>query len=187
MVKSNTSLQEPSKRRWKYDARQPRARATSWPAAPILLVQMKIRRQDSRGDRRREEDPRDGDRHREERQPSPSAPRTPAAVLGEHKKLRKAWPGVIEACNLIGSTQVQGRASAGGNLRNAPRRPPTACPALVARRLHRQRRRPHRQARGAGRGVLHRPRPDLAEDRRDRRQPRRCRSGRRTRRTPTCA
>src|ERR1044071_3577190 len=33
---------------------------------------------------------------------------TPAAVMGENKKLRKAWPGVIEACNLIGSTQVQG-------------------------------------------------------------------------------
>src|SRR5712664_2311607 len=56
---------------------------------------------------------------------------TPAAVLGEHKKLRKAWPGVIEAANLIGSTQVQGRASAGGNLCNAS---PAAdsVPALVA-------------------------------------------------------
>src|SRR5918993_182975 len=56
---------------------------------------------------------------------------TPAAVLGENKKLRKAWPGVIEACNLIGSTQVQGRASAGGNLCNAS---PAAdsVPALVA-------------------------------------------------------
>lgn len=56
---------------------------------------------------------------------------TPAAALGEHKKLRKAWPGVIEAINLIGSTQVQGRASAGGNLCNAS---PAAdsVPALVA-------------------------------------------------------
>jgi carbon-monoxide dehydrogenase medium subunit len=35
---------------------------------------------------------------------------TPAAVLGEHKKLRNTWPGVVEAINLIGSTQVQGRA-----------------------------------------------------------------------------
>jgi carbon-monoxide dehydrogenase medium subunit len=56
---------------------------------------------------------------------------TPAAVLGEHKKFRKTWPGVLEAINLIGSTQVQGRASAGGNLCNAS---PAAdrVPALVA-------------------------------------------------------
>jgi CO/xanthine dehydrogenase FAD-binding subunit len=56
---------------------------------------------------------------------------TPAAVIGEHKKLRAAWPGVVEAINLIGSTQVQGRASAGGNLCNAS---PAAdsVPALVA-------------------------------------------------------
>jgi CO/xanthine dehydrogenase FAD-binding subunit len=56
---------------------------------------------------------------------------TPAAVIGEHKKLKKTWPGVVEAINLIGSTQVQGRASAGGNLCNAS---PAAdsVPALVA-------------------------------------------------------
>lgn len=56
---------------------------------------------------------------------------TPAAVIGEHEELRKAWPGVVEAINLIGSTQVQGRASAGGNLCNAS---PAAdsVPALVA-------------------------------------------------------
>jgi CO/xanthine dehydrogenase FAD-binding subunit len=54
-----------------------------------------------------------------------------AAVIGEHKKLKKTWPGVVEAINLIGSTQVQGRASAGGNLCNAS---PAAdsVPALVA-------------------------------------------------------
>jgi carbon-monoxide dehydrogenase medium subunit len=56
---------------------------------------------------------------------------TPAAVIGEHETLRKTWPGVVEAINLIGSTQVQGRASAGGNLCNAS---PAAdsVPALVA-------------------------------------------------------
>jgi carbon-monoxide dehydrogenase medium subunit len=43
----------------------------------------------------------------------------PGAVLADHPKFGKAWPGVLEAINLIGSTQVQGRASAGGNLCNA--------------------------------------------------------------------
>jgi len=40
------------------------------------------------------------------------------AVLAEHPKFRKSWPGVLEAVSLIGSKQVQGRASAGGNLCN---------------------------------------------------------------------
>ncbi|MEI6201520.1 MAG: xanthine dehydrogenase family protein subunit M [Enhydrobacter sp.] len=40
------------------------------------------------------------------------------AVLREHPKLSKFWPGVVEAANLIGSTQIQGRATAGGNLCN---------------------------------------------------------------------
>jgi carbon-monoxide dehydrogenase medium subunit len=55
----------------------------------------------------------------------------PAAVIGEHAALKKAWPGVVEALNLIGSKQIQGRASAGGNLCNAS---PAAdsVPAMVA-------------------------------------------------------
>jgi carbon-monoxide dehydrogenase medium subunit len=38
--------------------------------------------------------------------------------LAEHPRFGKVWPGVLEAINLIGSKQVQGRASAGGNLCN---------------------------------------------------------------------
>src|SRR6201996_8569814 len=40
------------------------------------------------------------------------------AELAEHPKFARAWPGVLEAVNLIGSKQVQGRASPGGNLCN---------------------------------------------------------------------
>jgi len=53
------------------------------------------------------------------------------AELGEHAALKKAWPGVVEAANLIGSKQVQGRCTVTGNLCNAS---PAAdsVPALVA-------------------------------------------------------
>ncbi|PDT74900.1 xanthine dehydrogenase family protein subunit M [Bradyrhizobium sp. C9] len=38
--------------------------------------------------------------------------------LADHPRFGRVWPGVLEAVNLIGSKQVQGRASAGGNLCN---------------------------------------------------------------------
>ena len=55
----------------------------------------------------------------------------PCLALEEHAALRDAWPGVVEAARLIGSTQVQGRATMAGNLCNGS---PAAdsVPALAA-------------------------------------------------------
>ncbi len=58
-----------------------------------------------------------------------------AAEVREHPELRKAYPGLVEALELIGSEQIQGRATVGGNLCNAS---PAAdsVPALVAVGAH---------------------------------------------------
>lgn len=53
------------------------------------------------------------------------------AEMSEHPTLEKEWPGLVEAMDLIGSTQVQGRATLVGNLCNGS---PAAdsVPALMA-------------------------------------------------------
>ncbi len=55
----------------------------------------------------------------------------PGAAMNEHDAIKADWPGVVEALDLIGSTQVQGRATLAGNLCNGS---PAAdsVPAMVA-------------------------------------------------------
>jgi carbon-monoxide dehydrogenase medium subunit len=53
------------------------------------------------------------------------------AELKEHPDVKRLWPGVVEAVDLIGSTQIQGRCTMVGNLCNAS---PAAdsVPAMIA-------------------------------------------------------
>ncbi len=55
----------------------------------------------------------------------------PSALLFENEALKAVLPGLLEASDLIGSTQVQGRATMGGNLCNASPAGDTI-PALIA-------------------------------------------------------
>ncbi|HVH81196.1 MAG TPA: xanthine dehydrogenase family protein subunit M [Stellaceae bacterium] len=56
---------------------------------------------------------------------------TPGVMLSGNAALEHAWPGIVEGADLIGSTQIQGRASLAGNLCNAS---PAAdsVPAVIA-------------------------------------------------------
>ncbi|MCC5884967.1 MAG: xanthine dehydrogenase family protein subunit M [Gammaproteobacteria bacterium] len=55
----------------------------------------------------------------------------PGIEVGEHEALGRAWPGVVEAVQLIGSDQIQGRCTIAGNVCNASPAADTT-PALIA-------------------------------------------------------
>ena len=108
---------------------------------------------------------------------------TPGAVIGECEALQRAWPGVVEATNLIGSTQVQGRASLAGNLCNAS---PAAdsVPALIAARATCVVAGAERAARGSGGKHRHGSGAHLARARASSSSSFTCPSVRRARPTP---
>lgn len=55
----------------------------------------------------------------------------PSGVLNENEELKQIFPGLLESADLIGSMQIQGRASIGGNLCNSSPAGDTI-PALIA-------------------------------------------------------
>lgn len=60
-------------------------------------------------------------------------PAMSCAAFTERDDIRQVFPGLVEAAYLIGSTQIQGRASVGGNLCNSSPAADTI-PALIANR-----------------------------------------------------
>ena len=58
---------------------------------------------------------------------------TAAAVICEHPEVKRLWPGLVEAISLIGSAQIQGRGTVGGNLCNASPAADTTGPLIVNR------------------------------------------------------
>lgn len=58
---------------------------------------------------------------------------TMAAVICEHPEVKRLWPGLVEAVHLVGSTQIQGRGTVGGNLCNASPAADTVCPLIANR------------------------------------------------------
>lgn len=58
---------------------------------------------------------------------------TLAAEICEHPELQRLWPGLVESVHLVGSTQIQGRGTIGGNLCNGSPAADTTCPLIVNR------------------------------------------------------
>jgi carbon-monoxide dehydrogenase medium subunit len=58
---------------------------------------------------------------------------TAAVDICRRGDLKRLWPGLIEAVHLIGSTQIQGRCTVGGNLCNASPAADSVCALIVNR------------------------------------------------------
>src|SRR5579864_1033989 len=58
---------------------------------------------------------------------------TPGVMLEANETLKHAWPGIVEGVDLIGSQQIQGRASIAGNLCNASPAADSVPPVIAAR------------------------------------------------------
>jgi carbon-monoxide dehydrogenase medium subunit len=57
----------------------------------------------------------------------------PAVDIVAHPAIRAWWPGLVDAVRLIGSTQIQGRCTLGGNLCNASPAADSTCALIVNR------------------------------------------------------
>src|SRR5207237_2500204 len=58
---------------------------------------------------------------------------TPGVMISADERLTKAFPGIVEGVDLIGSTQIQGRASIAGNLCNGSPAADSVPPVIAAR------------------------------------------------------
>ena len=58
---------------------------------------------------------------------------TPGVMISADERLTKAYPGIVEGVDLIGSTQIQGRASIAGNLCNGSPAADSVPPVIAAR------------------------------------------------------